>query len=362
MKQKVFFLRSICIILLFVSLVSCGSSKIEQFSGRDFIYEPQPDALKFNELWGYVMNGREKEFNTQIPLSDIVYFIAPISILSEVRQPATKSTFFGDFPGRVHIVSSCDSTAQAHLILDPTLPLREKIISGLVKAAETYDGLQIGWEYMPLADTANFHSFLRELKKQLGDKMLSVAVKARVRTIKNDLFDYKIISEIADKLIIMAYDEHWSTSAPGPIASNSWVKQIADYAATQIPPEKMVMGISFYGRTWTTDPIGSKAWYSSSMQRIIIDNKISHIQRDEDGIPYFTNTHKVSVTGYYDDIPSLLKRCKMCSDLGVNKLAFWRIGFEDVKFWQHMKLNEPFLNEINLDEQEHSEDIEYAQD
>ncbi|MBR4463719.1 MAG: glycoside hydrolase [Treponema sp.] len=349
------------IFLLFLTMLSvsmsCKSVEVIQFSDRNFTYSPDPDAILFDQLWGYVMNGRESEFSSQIPLTDILYFIAPITSLSEVRQPAPKEKYFGDFRGKVHIVSACDSTAQAHLLLDESLPLREKIISGLVQAAESYDGLQLDWEYIPAKDNKNFHNFLRDLKKRLGSKSLSVAVKARIRTISDDVYDYKTIGSIADKVIIMSYDEHWSTSKPGPIASNEWVRKIADYALSQIPQEKIVMGISFYGRTWYEDSIGSKAWYSGSLQRIIEENNIDDIRRDEDGIPWFTHRHKVTVTGYYDDIPSLRKRCKMLADMGIGQLAFWRIGFEDVGFWKHLKIDESLLDEAP----EHSEDIEYAE-
>ncbi len=338
-------------------ILSCKSVEVRQYSDRNFTYDPEADALTFDGLWGYVMNGRESEFSTQIPLSDVLYFIAPITTLSEVRQPVPREKYFSDFSGKVHIVSSCDSTSQAHLLLDPSLPLRKKIISGLIQATESYDGLQIDWEYIPAKDADNFHSFLREVKKGLGNKILSVAVKARLRTIKDDVFNYKTIGEIADKVVVMSYDEHWSTSKPGPVASNEWVRKITEYTLTQIPQEKIIIGISFYGRTWYEDSIGSKAWYSGSLQRIISENGIDNIQRDADGIPHFTHRHKVTVTGYYDDIPSLYKRCKMLADMGIGNLAFWRIGFEDVNFWQHLAIDESLLAEPP----DHSEDIAYAQ-
>ena len=334
-KPIVLTLLSLTVLALFLG---CKTSASLSYPSRDFTYSPNPDAIVFSELWGYVMNGCEKEFSVQIPLTDIAYFIAPITTLSEVRQPAPKNTFFSGFSGKVHIVSACNSTAQAHLILSPALPLRAKIISDLVAAAETYDGLQIDWENIPAEDAALFHDFLRELKKHLGNKTLSVAVKARLRTIPNDIFDYKTIGGIADKVIIMAYDEHWSTSAPGPIASNGWVKDIAAYAGSQLPPDKIIMGMSFYGRTWTNDKIGNRAWYAAKMRNLINENDITNITRDADDIPHFSHTYKTTATCYYDDIISLKKRCRMLTDSGIRNLAFWRIGFEDVTFWQNLKL------------------------
>ena len=337
----------------------CGSttSVASENPAELFTYHPNDDALIFTELWGYVMVGKEKEFNPQMPLTDVGYFWNAINTLSEVGTPPDRNKYFSDYTGRVHFVSSCDSTGQTHLLLDPKLPLRDKIIDQLVAAAKTYDGLQIDWENIPAKDADNFHAFLRETKKRLGDKPLSVAVKARVRTLKDDIFSYEKIAAIADKLIIMAYDEHWSTSKPGPIASNEWGKKIGDYALTQIPKEKLIMGVSFYGRTWTDDKIGGRAWYNSSIERIIRENDVD-VTREGD-IPHFTFTHKVHITGYYDDIDSLKIRCKMYADQGITNLAFWRIGFEKPDFWQNIIRESALTDPASGSEEEQS--VEYAE-
>ena len=37
----------------------------------------------------------------------------------------------------------------------------------------------------------------------------------------DDNYDYKTLSQNVDYLILMAYDEHWNGSEPGPVASLS---------------------------------------------------------------------------------------------------------------------------------------------
>ncbi len=48
----------------------------------------------------------------------------------------------------------------------------------------------------------------------------------------------------------MAYDEHWSGSTPGPVASLAWCAKVADYATSAIDSDKIVMGLPLYGRAW----------------------------------------------------------------------------------------------------------------
>ena len=46
-----------------------------------------------------------------------------------------------------------------------------------------------------------------------------MCVPARNKTLDDDMFDYAELSKIADRIFIMAYDQHWSTSKAGPVAA-----------------------------------------------------------------------------------------------------------------------------------------------
>ena len=294
------------------------------------------ERLDFKEIWGYVMGGREHEFSAKFPITDVGYFCDAVNTFSEMPQVPPRSKFFKDYKGRVHLTTSVDSKSQTHLLLQPDLPLRDRIIKQMVKAAETYDGLQIDWESVPKEDDENFWEFLKKLKEELKGKPLSMAIPARTKTLQRDAYNYEKLSAIADRIIIMAYDEHWSTSKPGAIASTDWCRRIAEYTKTQIPAEKLVMGLSLYGRTWMSAPVKAQAWYNSGIERIKREQNVTEVQRDSYGTPHFTFKEEVTITGWYDDIESLKIRCKMYGDVGIEKIAFWRVGFEDPEFWKYL--------------------------
>jgi spore germination protein YaaH len=136
----------------------------------------------------------------------------------------------------------------------------------------------------------------------------------------------------------MAYDEHWSTSAPGPIASMKWSRDVAEYALKTIGSEKLVMGLPCYGRTW-----GSvntfRAFYFSGIERIKNENSVIDTRR-EDGIPTFTYDVPVTVTAYYEDGYSLSARSLLYRDMGVRSIGFWSLGQEDGRIWEFLREGE----------------------
>lgn len=296
------------------------------------------ESISFKEIWGYVMNGREYEFSSNFPITDVGYFVPAVDVYGEMPTIQPRDKFFKNYKGRVHLVTSVDSKWQTHYLLQPDLPFRDKIIDMMIKATETYDGLQIDWELVPPRDDENFWEFLRILKKKLKKKPLTMAIPARTKTLKKDAYAYAKLAEIADRIIIMAYDEHWSTSKPGAIASTDWCERITKYTKTQIPIEKIVMGLSLYGRTWMTAPAKAQAWYSSGIERIMKENKVTNIERDSNGIPHFTFKEEVVMTGWYDDIPSLKIRCKMYKENRIQNIAFWRVGMEYPDFWKYLSI------------------------
>ena len=300
----------------------------------------ETSSLSFKEIWGYVMIGEESSLSADYPITDVGYFVSAVSNFSDFVSVPKRSEKFPDFKGRIHLTSSVDSRAQTHLLLDPKLPLRNKIIRQLVAEAKDYDGVQIDWELVAKEDDRNFRDFLRLLKKKLKGKTLSVAIPARVRTLERDAYDYAELAKIVDKIIIMAYDEHWSTSAPGPVASRAWCARVADYAKSVIPGEKLVMGCPFYSRAWTDLRWSSQAYRMHRIDDITKANKVSNFKKSADGDLSFTYDIKTRVTVFYDTVESSVARCRSYRDNGISRLAFWRVGQEIPAFWKELSVGE----------------------
>ena len=294
------------------------------------------DKIKMQESWAYVMTDREKYFSKSMPITDLCYFSADVNSYGEITYiPNPKR--FADFKGRVHLVVTCTGRALTHFSIDPNGPCRQGIIDAIVAASKNYDGVQIDFENVGARDKENFLLFLKDLKSALApEKIFSIAVPARVKSYSDEIYDYKKITPLVDRVFIMAYDEHWSGGSPGPVASMDWCKRVLNYASSVIPKEKLVMGLPFYGRSWADDNYNS-GWIFTSMERIMNESGISSVQR-KDSVPYFSFDKTIHVTAYYDDAYSLVERSRLYENANINKIGFWRLGQEDVSFWDWLEI------------------------
>jgi spore germination protein YaaH len=331
-------------LLLVLSLCSCASEPVS--APEEVLLDPAAGVLdtetdgsyldfelpelRFDELWCYLTDGQEQTLRPGYPITDLVYFGAEIDSYGKLTGVPDYRKL-RSFPGRLHLVVACNSRSLTHFVLESGSALRRQLIKDLLKAAENFDGLQIDFELVPARDGDNFISFLAELREGLGNKPFTIALPARSRAIAQDVFDYAKIAPLVDRVFVMAYDEHWSSSAPGPIASLEWCRAVADHALKTIGPDKLVMGMPFYGRTWGSfNP--SRAFFHSGIERIRGENAVAEAER-KNGVPTFSYETAITVTVYYEDIYSIALKSAMYRDMGVAAVGFWRLGQEDPRVW-----------------------------
>ena len=290
-----------------------------------------PRAIpRFAEAWAYLLGGDEPLLTTALHVTDLAYFGASLNSYGELTG-VPKPVSIKGFAGRRHLVLAIqDNFALTHMAIFPDFPVRAKLIDDLVQASQDFDGVQLDWESITGRDKQFFWSFLAELKSRLKGKILSVAIPARTSAIE-DAFDYKALNAVADRIIVMAYDEHWSGSSPGSVASLAWCQKVAQFAQGSIDPDKLVMGVPFYGRAWADRSL-SRAYKYSGVAKLMSDKSVTQPTR-LDGIPSFEYDELVRVRVFYEDKDSQWARLNQYASLGVRKMAFWRLGQEDPEIW-----------------------------
>lgn len=143
---------------------------------------------------------------------------------------------------------------------NPNDPLTVKVLGQLDQIYATYPwihGLNIDAEgFQSNATTSEVMAAYRTLgdhARSHGKKVsaaLPAATEGNYSVGGETWLDYKLFGAYFDHVAIMTYDFAWSGSAPGPIAPRFWVQQVYDWAVSQIPRNKILMGVPAYGQNW----------------------------------------------------------------------------------------------------------------
>jgi spore germination protein len=145
----------------------------------------------------------------------------------------------------------------APMLHDRELMLQHVRAITRLATAEDLDGVDIDYEELMTSDREAFSRFISALAHALHrrGKILSVDVFAKASDAgydqRNRAQDYRALAQAADQVRLMAYDYHWTTSAPGPVAPIGWVNQVLSYATREIPAERVILGVPLYGYDWS---------------------------------------------------------------------------------------------------------------
>lgn len=300
---------------------------------------PEGNPVQEKEVWAYLLHDHMDDYEPGMPITDLCVFSADINCYGEISSiPNPRKGKLAQYNGRRHLVLTCDSRSLTHFVLDPSFGIRKKVIAKMGEAVKSYgyDGIQVDFEVVPARDAENFRTFLADIRKEIGEeKWTTVALPARTKTIADDIYDYQKMAPYVDRIIVMAYDEHWSGSKPGSVASFDWCKNIATYCNKVLPQKKIVMGLPFYGRSWENKNF-AKAWYFSGINRIMLENGKPEVKRNGT-VPYFSFDTTITVTGYFEDTYSIVERLRMYKNMDINRVAFWCLGEEDGTVWNWIK-------------------------
>jgi spore germination protein YaaH len=129
--------------------------------------------------------------------------------------------------------------------------------------AEGYDGFDLDLETMLPGDREAYTALVGRLATALHaqGKLLTMAVPAKAKESWAGwagAYDYAALGQQADLVTVMAYEYHGAWGSPGPVAPYDDVNGTVAYAASRIAPQKVLMGLAFYGFDWNTTSGGAR--------------------------------------------------------------------------------------------------------
>jgi GH18 family chitinase len=234
-----------------------------------------------------------------------------------------------------------------------------------------FDGFDIDWEYPVFGgarenvnrpeDRENFTLLLAELRRQLDAEgardgrqyLLTAATAAGPRLIRSLELDR--IASILDWINVMTYDYHSGSAiahfnAPLRPATNDPTpfynvdSTVAIYRRGGVPPEKIVLGVPFYGRAYggvrgsngglfqpATPP--PREWasgldYRQLASRNLTSQGFTRYWHPDAGVPWLHND-SLGVFITYDDAESIALKADYVRKHGLGGVMIWEIGGDD---------------------------------
>ena len=211
-------------------------------------------------------------------------------------------------------------------------PLAAGITAGAIAAlidSTAYRGVVIDFEGMTPRDLDALLAVTRAVADSVrahGVHTVVVAVPAG----DTAAYPSALLLESADLIMAMLYDQHWSASPPGAIASPDWVSRNLGTRVAEVGAARIVAAFPLYGYRWRKSAETEVISFDDARRLTTMTN--TPLVRDHSS----ETLHATSPEGWelwVSDRGLLDRLVHDARQLGVRIFALWRLGLEDPAVW-----------------------------
>lgn len=231
-------------------------------------------------------------------------------------------------------------------ILLNDIAIQDRFLNNIVATAKKYGfkDIHFDFEFLRPADREAYNRFLRKAKTRFKAEgwLMSTALAPKTSATQQGNWyeghDYRAHGQIADFVVIMTYEWGYSGGPAMAVSPIDQVRRVLEYALTEMPPNKILMGQNLYGYDWTLPFVqGSIAKAISPQQAIELAaaNNVA-IQYDTKAqAPFFRYTaadgkqHEV----WFEDARSIQAKFNLIKELKIRGMSYWKLGLAFPQNW-----------------------------
>jgi spore germination protein len=231
-------------------------------------------------------------------------------------------------------------------ILLNDIAIQDRFLNNIVATAKKYGfrDIHFDFEFIRPVDREAYNRFLRKAKARFNNEgwLMSTALAPKTSaTQKGNWYeghDYRAHGQIADFVVIMTYEWGYSGGPAMAVSPIDQVRRVLEYALTEMPPNKILMGQNLYGYDWTLPFVqGTVAKAVSPQQAIELaaQNNVP-IQYDTKAqAPFFRYTaddgkqHEV----WFEDARSIQAKFNLIKELNIRGMSYWKLGLAFPQNW-----------------------------
>lgn len=118
-----------------------------------------------------------------------------------------------------------------------------------------YGGIDVDFEYVPGEYAEAYGKFIGMLRRYAGENVpVFVSLAPKYSSDMTGLLyaghDYSLLGAAADHLLLMTYEWGYTYGPPMAVSPVNEVRSVVEYAISEIPSEKLYLGIPNYGYDW----------------------------------------------------------------------------------------------------------------
>lgn len=331
---------------------------------------PKKEIFGFLPFW----NLKEEPSIRYAQLSTIAFFgldVAPNGTIrtqtadgyEEPGWTAYRSGTFGTIVRKAHdsgtkvvlVLRAFDNDTIESVLLDKKK--QEKLIAATMDIIrlKRLDGVNIDFEYVgsPPKNVRNqFTAFIGSFRSTCNLSLvtcnLSIDAYADAATATR-IWDIPAIEEEVDHIVVMAYDfTRPSSDYSGPVAPLQQIKESVVAYLRDVPPNKLLLGVPYYGYEWPTyskEPVSKtkSEGYIATYKRVkeLVGSAASILGWDSESFtPYLISTESGQTSQiFYDDTRSLGLKYDFINETNLGGVAIWALGYDtpNTELWGLLK-------------------------
>lgn len=196
-------------------------------------------------------------------------------------------------------------------------------------AARGYRGVVLDLEGLTVSDVGALLRVTRAMRDSAhahGMAPVALAIPA----LDTAGYPARALASAADLLVVMLYDQHWLTSAPGAIAAPAWARHALGVRVGEIGAGRLVAAYPTYGYQWRADSATRVISYDDAV-RLAAGAGVP-LARDPATATLRARTPTWELwVGDAVLLDSLVRDARVA---GVTRFAIWRLGLEDPRVWR----------------------------
>ena len=199
-----------------------------------------------------------------------------------------------------------------------------------------FRGVDVDFEYILAQDRDAFSQFVLELTNAMNAEgyVTSVALAPKTSALQQGLLyegkDYRQLGIAANQVLLMTYEWGYTYGPPMAVAPINKVREVVEYAVSEIDHRKINLGIPNYGYDWSLPFIRgeTQARTIGNVEAVLIAVQYgAEIQFDELAkSPYFTYAvddvwHEV----WFEDVRSMQAKFDLIKEYDLLGAGYWQI-------------------------------------